>query len=428
MEELVFGKFLLDTRRRVLFRDGIPVPAAPKAFDLLELLASRSGQVVTKDEMMRHVWRGDIVTDANLAQHVLLLRKLLGDEYGTNRYIVTVPKQGYRFVTETHRSSVAATTDSDEAFRAFCHGQYLLQQRTLEGLRDAVRWFERAILVDEGFAMAHVGLAAGLGMLGIYMHAAPEDAFPRARAAATRALELAQDVAGAHTVLAEVRCYFDGDWEGAMAEHRRALALQPESADVRHSLAWFYVVTGELDHALAETGLALHLDPSSLTIAANQAVIFSYLGRHVDALEQLANVLQLAPEFSLARYFYACALFGAGEYEMALNELLFVQGFRFHILALEAECHARLGNSEAAQRMLSDVLAGSASNYVSPYLLARVYVALDEPEQALLMLERSRRERVAWTGFALVDPVFNSLKGLPNFTLLANAFRQGDIG
>jgi len=118
---------------------------------------------------------------------------------------------------------------------------------------------------------------------------------PRARAAATRALELAQDVAGAHTVLAEVHCYFDGDWEGAMAEHRRALALQPESADVRHSLAWFYVVTGELDHALAETGLALHLDPSSLTIAANQAVIFSYLGRHVDALEQLANVLQLAP-------------------------------------------------------------------------------------------------------------------------------------
>jgi DNA-binding winged helix-turn-helix (wHTH) protein/Tfp pilus assembly protein PilF len=424
VERLAFGRFLLDSRHRVLFRDGTPIPATPKTFDLLEFLASRAGQVLTKEEIIQHVWRGQVVTDANLVQHILLLRRLLGEDYRANRYVVTIPKQGYRFVIEPQRSLAIATTDSDEAFRAFCHGQYLLQQRTFEGLRDAVRWFELAVFLDERFAMAHAGLAAGSAMLGIYMHVGSQDAFPRARAAASRALELTQEAAGAHSVLAEVRCYFDGDWEGAKAEHHRALALQPESAEVRHSLAWLYVCTGELDQALTETGLALRLDPSSLTIAANRAVILSYLGRYAEAIEQLGNVLELAPQFSLARYFYACALVGAGEYELALNELLFVHGFRSHTLALEAECHARLGNVETARPMLADLLALPAPDYVSPYLLARVYLALDEPEYALLMLDRSRRERVAWTAFALVDPIFASLKDLPTFKLFTNAIRS----
>jgi len=82
-KSFVFGKFLLDTRRECSSGMEYRYLRRLRLLDLLELLASRSGQVVTKDEMIRQVWRGDVVTDANLVQHVLLLRKLLGDEYGT---------------------------------------------------------------------------------------------------------------------------------------------------------------------------------------------------------------------------------------------------------------------------------------------------------------------------------------------------------
>src|SRR5579862_5375088 len=97
MARIAFDEFTLDTQRRLVFRRGVPLTASPKIVDLLELLTTRAGEVISKEGIVRTVWRGDTVTDANIAQHVLLLRKLLGDERGGIRYIVTVPKIGYRF-------------------------------------------------------------------------------------------------------------------------------------------------------------------------------------------------------------------------------------------------------------------------------------------------------------------------------------------
>lgn len=423
--EFAFSRFVLDTRRRVLFRDGAPVPATPKMLDLLELLVNSSGRTIPKDEIIGKVWQGEAVSDATLVQHVLMLRKALGDEYRANAFIVTVPKQGYRFVVDTKALATTTMPRSDEAFRAYCHGQYLLQQRTVEDLNDALQWFERATLLDASFAPGYAGLAAASAMLGIYMQEPPELAFPRASSAAGRALELARD-ASSHTTLAEVHCYFNRNWAGALAEHGRAIELQPGSAAAHHSLAWLYVCIGDLQQALAEVTLALSLDPSSLTVAANRAVILSYLERHRDALEQFAIVLQLDPRFSLGRYLHAYALIGAGECELALSELLFVQGFRHHTRALEAECHARLGQKDLARFELTELLKSSDFPYVSPYLLARVYLALDEHELALGMLERSLHERAAWTAFALVDPIFAPLRVLSGFKSIAEAIRRGN--
>jgi DNA-binding winged helix-turn-helix (wHTH) protein/lipoprotein NlpI len=418
---LRFGRFALDRRRRLLLRDGAPVPATPKTLDLLEVLVDRAGRTVTKEEVVRNIWHDDAVSDATIVQHVLMLRKILGDEYHAHDYIVTVPKRGYKFVGRVHAAATAAT--SDEAFRAYCHGQYLLQQRTAEGLDEAVRWFERAALLDPAFAPAHAGAAGASAMSGIYMHSAPTRAFPRARRAVERALALSED-ASSYTILAEVCCYFEQDWSAALVAHRRALELQPDSAQAHHSLAWFYVCTGDVERALAEITHALGLDPSSLTLAANRGIVLTYLERYADALEQFAVVLELSPRFSLGRYLHASALLTAGEFDSALNELLFVEGFRFHTQALEAECHAYLGHTDAARRTFADLLAGASSAYVSPYFFARIHVALGEAEQAVTMLERSRLERVAWTAFAAVDPTFGTLRGLPSFERFVEKLRQ----
>ncbi|HEY6326778.1 MAG TPA: winged helix-turn-helix domain-containing protein, partial [Candidatus Cybelea sp.] len=353
MTALTFGRFALDVHRRILLRDGAPVPATPKTLDLLEALIKQAGEIVTKDEIVREVWQGESVSDATIAQHVSMLRAVLDDEYRGNKYIVTVPRRGYRFVGTDTASVRAATTENDEAFRAYCHGQYLLQERTAEGLDEAIRWFERATQVDPSFAAGYQGLAASTAMSGIWMHRAPEQVFCQARDAAMRALELGDDP-GPRTILGEIACFFERNWDEAQAEHRRAIALRPDAAQTRHSLAWVYVCTGKLDEALAEITRAQTLDPSSLTIAANRATILSWSERHSDALQQLGDVLQLSPQFSLGRYMHAVSLACAGDYGTALNELLFVNGFRDHTQALEAECQARLGREEIARQTLGE--------------------------------------------------------------------------
>ena len=424
MTALTFGRFALDVNRRILLRDGAPVPATPKTLDLLEVLIKQAGRVVTKDEIVARVWQGESVSDATIAQHVSMLRAVLDDEYRENRYIATVPRRGYRFVGSDAASVRAETTENDEAFRAFCHGQYLLQQRSAQGLDEAIRWFERATQIDPSFAAGYQGLAASAAMSGIWMHRAPDQVFPQARAAAMRALELGDDP-GPHTIVGEIACYFERNWDEAYTEHRRALDLRPDSAQTRHSLAWLYVCTGNLDEALAEITRAQTLDPSSLTIAANRATILSWSERHIDALQQLGDVLQLSPEFSLGRYVHAVSLAGAGNHGAALNELLFVNGFRDHTQALEAECQARLGRKEIARQTLAEIEVRSLTTYVSPFFVARVRLALDEPEEAMAALERCLRERAAWTPFALVDPTFAPLRKRSRFDRFAHAVRVG---
>jgi DNA-binding winged helix-turn-helix (wHTH) protein len=430
MAQLAFGTFVLDTQRRMLFRNGVPQPATPKTLELLEFLATRANEEVTKHDIVDNVWRGESVSDGNIAQHILMLRKLLGEERGENRYILTVPKVGYRFVSRIDKEPAAVPAlgppvHNEEAFRAYCHGQYLLQLRTWAGLTDAARWFERATLLDPAFAQAYAGLATATIMLGIYMHVAPDEAFPRARAAGARALELAPDLADGHIVLGDVSCYFENDWQSALASYERAIALRPGSASAHHSLAWFFVCRGHLAQALSESAIALSLEPSSLTIAVNCAIILTYEGRNREAAEQLSNVLQLNPEFSLGHFFHAYALFGDEDYEAALNELLFVRGFHIHTLSLEGECHARSGRLPAAHRCLADLLAAARLEYVSPCLLARLYVALDDRERALDMLEVALHAHVAWTPIALVDPAFAPLKTESRFKAIENAIRTG---
>ena len=94
-----FGEFRLDTTRMLLLRrDGEVVPLPPRAFDLLQKLIESGGRVLTKDELLNEVWRGTFVEEGNLTQHISILRKVLGENRGENRYIATVPGRGYRFV------------------------------------------------------------------------------------------------------------------------------------------------------------------------------------------------------------------------------------------------------------------------------------------------------------------------------------------
>jgi DNA-binding winged helix-turn-helix (wHTH) protein len=428
MARIAFDEFTLDTQRRLVFRKGVPLAASPKIVDLLELLTTRAGEVISKEEIVRTVWRGDTVTDANIAQHVLLLRKLLGDDRDGIRYIVTVPKIGYRFAGSlalAKSDADVAMTANEEAFRAYCHGQYMLQKKSAAAKADALRWFEKSVTLDPTFARAHGGVANAAITLALHMCVEPRAAFRQSREAATVALSLEPNLADAHTVLGDVSCFHDRDWPAGLASYERALSISPLSPPAHHSIAGYFLCIGQLDRSLAETEIALSLERPSLAIAADRALLLSMLGRHAEALDAFYNVLQLEPDYSYARYFYAYALAAAERYEEALNELLFVQSFRSHMLSLEGECNARLGRKQAAQNLLAELLASSAQEYVSPYFLARLYVALDDHEAALHALQVALATGTAWAPVAPVEPVFAPLKKYRRFMAMETAIRRG---
>src|SRR5262245_58468561 len=93
-----FGPFHLDTAERLLLRDSLPVPLAPKIFDTLVALVQHSGHLLTKDELMQKVWPDSFVEEVNLTVNISALRKALGDDQNGQRYIETVSKKGYRFM------------------------------------------------------------------------------------------------------------------------------------------------------------------------------------------------------------------------------------------------------------------------------------------------------------------------------------------
>jgi DNA-binding winged helix-turn-helix (wHTH) protein len=97
---LEFGPFRVDPDQRLLLRDQQPIPLSPKAFDLLLVLAQRSGQVVPKDDLMKLLWPNTFVEESNLSQHVFQLRKALGERPQDHAYIVTIPGRGYRFAPQ----------------------------------------------------------------------------------------------------------------------------------------------------------------------------------------------------------------------------------------------------------------------------------------------------------------------------------------
>ncbi len=100
-----FGVFRIDASKRLLLKDGEVVPLTPKAFETLLLLVEKSGQLVSKDELMSRLWPDTVVEEGSLTRNVYLLRKTLGEERGQHLYIVTVPGQGYRFVADVEEIS-----------------------------------------------------------------------------------------------------------------------------------------------------------------------------------------------------------------------------------------------------------------------------------------------------------------------------------
>jgi TolB-like protein/Flp pilus assembly protein TadD len=247
-----------------------------------------------------------------------------------------------------------------DAHEACLKGRYFWNKRTADGLKKAADYFNEAIEKDPNYAQAYAGLADSYALLGDWEYGilAPKEAYPRAKAAATKALELDSTLGEAHISLAFCLDGFDWDWESAGREFRRGIELNPGYATGHHWYAWHLTAMGRNGEAVAEMKKAESLDPLSLIISADLAEELLIAHRYDEAIKQSRKTMDLDPRFAVAHYELGQALVEKHMYNEAIAEFqkaIALSGGSTTCTSNLAYAYAVSGRRNEAVKMLNDL-------------------------------------------------------------------------
>lgn len=312
-------------------------------------------------------------------------------------------------------------TEVPEAFELYLEGRVSLNLRTEPALRKAVERFEAALRRDPGYALAHTGLADAYAVLALLEFVPPNAAFPKARVAAARALEIDDHLAEAHASLGLVRFQYDWDWSGAESEFRRAIELNPNYPQAHQFYADYLKGMGRFDEAMAEMHRALELDPLSLAISTGLGHVL-YLSRQYDrAIEQYGKALLLDPGFVQAHLWFGRPYLQKGMYPEAIEELtraVTLSGASTVALATLGQAYAAAGRRGDALRTLDQLMDRSKHQYVPSYWISLVHTALGDREEAFVWLDKALQERSSWLAWIKVEPRFDGLRADSRFAAI----------
>jgi TolB-like protein/Tfp pilus assembly protein PilF/predicted Ser/Thr protein kinase len=309
-----------------------------------------------------------------------------------------------------------ATTNS-EAYHLYLNGRYYWNKRTPEGLKKGIEYFNQAIEKDPGYALAYAGLADSYDVLPYYSVMTPKEAYPKARAAAMKALEIDESLAEAHTSLAHALWNYDWDWAGSERENKRSLELSPNYATGHQWYAWFLAAMGRHEEAVRESKRALEIDSLSLVINAHLGYAY-YFGRRYDlCIDQTRKTIELDPGFALAHNNSGLCYEQLGKFQDAIAEFQKALQFAEDPLASAYLIHTygRWGRRLEAQRELKKLLEAAKTKFVSPYFVATAYAGLGDKDRAFEWLETAYRERADWMTYLKVDPELDPLRSDPHF-------------
>lgn len=314
-------------------------------------------------------------------------------------------------------------SDNLAAHNLYVQGRYHLNQRTEEGLRKALDFFEKALVEDAQYAVAHAGLADAYGLLAHYGVFGPAEAWTKAASSAATAVMLDADSAEAHTSLAHVKSTQDWDWAGAEGEFQRAISLNPRYATAHHWYAMSCLAPlGRLDEALNEITIAQSIDPVSSIVARDLAVIHFYRRNFEMALEQCDHTIELNPHFAPAYWMLGVIQ----EQRKDFDESAAAFQRAVHLSPQTPRMHGGLGRTFALsgrRKQALDVLqkleAYAKERYVSPLEFAWIHFALGDLELGFKWLAKASDDRVFDLISIKVDPRFDRLREDRRFISIA---------
>ena len=306
-----------------------------------------------------------------------------------------------------------------DAYEDYLKGRYFWNKRTADGFKKAIDHFNKAIDQDPTYAPAYAGLADSYALSGDWEYGVlpPSEAYPKAKAAATKALDLDKNLGEAHISLAFSLGAYDWDWDSAGREYRRGIELNPGYATGHHWYAWHLTTLGRNSEAIAEMKKAESLDPLSLIISDDLAEELLVAHRYDEAMQQSRKTIDMDSSFAVGHYELGQIFVQKHTYDQAIAELsraVELSGGSTTYVSNLAFAYAVSGRTTEALKILDDLKKRSTSGgYSNAPEIALVYVGLNDKIQAMVWLEKAYQER--FNPSILLRPAFDSLRGYPPF-------------
>jgi TolB-like protein/Tfp pilus assembly protein PilF len=325
-------------------------------------------------------------------------------------------------LTRSERQAIAVRpTANPEAYELYLKGRFLWNKRTGADLRKAIDYFNQAIAKDPNYALAYAGLADCYDLLHEYSDLSPKESYPKAKAAAIKALELDDTLGEAHTSLAYSLVNYDWDWRSAEREYQRAIQLNPNYATAHQWYAECLSMLGRHTEAIAEIKRAHQLDPLSLIINQGVGGKYLYARRYDEAMAQFRRTLELYPHFPPTHQRLAWCYAQKRMYDEAITEMqraVELSGNSTQMIAALGYAYAAAGRRDTAQGIIAELERRSKESYVDNYFVATIFAALEEKDEAFALLNKACAERSYWMPWINIDPQLDNLRSDPRFDSL----------
>lgn len=317
---------------------------------------------------------------------------------------------------KSRRKLTERYTRSPSAYDAYIKGLYHWNRFLRAGTIKAVDYFEQAIKSDPDYALAYAGLSDCYYRLS-NMHLSPQEAMPKAKAAAMKAVELDADLAETHTVLAVVKDQLDWDWNAAEIEFKSAIGCNAEYAFTYQRYSRFLARMGRFEEANMSLQAALELEPLSLLMNVSLGSLLITWRRYDESIVQMYRILEMNPNYLPAFFGLAQAYQLNGELDKAVEfyQNALSMDNNYEISCRLGQAYAVSGRAKEAEQILVNLKAEAVSNYVSPYYIALVYSELGDMDNAFTWLEKSFDERSSMLTWMLVHPEWDTLRADTRF-------------
>lgn len=327
-----------------------------------------------------------------------------------------------RLTGEEKKRLAKRHTENIEAYHLYLKGRYYTGKRTSEWIQKGIEHFQQAIDLDPNYALAYAGLADAYAFLASSTGGwAPREAYPKAKAAALKALQLDETLGEAHCSLGFFRLLYDWDFAAAEREYRRAIELSPNYANAHDGYGFYLKATGQYEAAIGECQQAVKLDPLSPFTTLSLGWAYYFARQYDQAIAQAHKVLEMDPNFSFAHWHMGMASVQKRQYEeaiAALNKAFILSGGSLVFEAHLGHAYALAGREAAAREMLAELQELAGQRYVSSYFFALIHLGLGELDKTFACLERAYEERSGFLAFIKVEPMLDRLRADARFTEL----------
>jgi eukaryotic-like serine/threonine-protein kinase len=361
----------------------------------------------------RHLWTNSYTREL---QDILLLQSEVARAIADEIKITLTPQE------HAHLTGVDVRMVNTDAYEAILKGRYFWNQRTPESLKRAIHFYEQAIAIDPEYADAYRGIGSTYMVMGVF-YGNPEENFPKARAYIEKALQVDGKVLGGNLGLGAYNLFYKWDWPAADRYLSREVELHP-AFDHGNNVRGVYLASlGKEDEAIVEFQKALRVDPLSLIINADFGNAYYMMRQYDQAIVQCQRTIDIDPNFILTYIPIAAAYSEKGEYKKAISILESARSrigeSQFEspsiLLAELAYVYAKSGSTEPAIQILQQLKVRISSEYIDPYLIAFIYVALEKNTEAFAWLEKARKARSSRMLWLDVEPKFDPIRSDPRF-------------